>query len=81
MADHYSDYLKKAVSVQDLVFDKVSESDKDVIKRIKKEHIKSNMLFIIILSIATLACLWYFINFCFLPLDSIVYEVISLGCF
>lgn len=81
MADHYSDYLKKAVSVKDLVFDKVSESDKDVIKRIKKEHIKSNMLFIIILSIATLACLWYFINFCFLPNDSFVYQAVTQSCF
>ena len=36
MADHYSDYLKKSVSASDLVFDKVQESDKDVIKRIKE---------------------------------------------
>ena len=35
MADHYSDYLKKSVSVSDLVFDKVKESDKEVIKRIR----------------------------------------------
>ena len=41
MADHYSDYLKKSVSASDLVFDKVQESDKDVIKRIKKSHIRS----------------------------------------
>ena len=81
MADHYSDYLKKAVSVSDLVFDKVQESDKEVIKKIRKDHIKSNMVYIILLAIACLACLWYFVNFCFLPVDSIVYEVISLGAF
>ena len=81
MADHYSDYLKKAVSVSDLVFDKVQESDKEVIKKIRKNHIKKNMVYIILLGIALLACSWYFVNFCFLPVDSIVYEVISLGAF
>ena len=81
MADHYSDYLKKSVSVSDIVFEKVQESDRDVIKRIKKAHIKSNTMYIILLSIACLACLWYFVNFCLLPVDSIVYEVISLGAF
>ena len=81
MADHYSDYLKKAVSVQDLVFDKVQESDKDVIKRIRKQHIKNNMVYIIVLSIALLACLWYFVNFCFLPNDSFVYQAVTQSCF
>ena len=81
MADHYSDYLKKSVSVSDLVFDKVQESDKDVIKRIRKAHIRSNIVYIILLSIAFLACSWYFVNFCLLPVDNIVYEVISLGLF
>lgn len=81
MADHYSDYLKKSVSVSDLVFDKVQESDKDVIRRIRKAHIRSNIVYIILLSIAFLACSWYFVNFCLLPVDNIVYEVISLGLF
>ena len=81
MADHYSDYLKKSVSVSDLVFDKVQESDKEVIKQIRKAHIKSNTVYIILLGIACLACSWYFINFCLLPIDSIVYEIISLGAF
>ena len=81
MADHYSDYLKKSVSASDLVFDKVQESDKDVIKRIKKSHIRSNLFYIIIVSIGFIACSWYFVNFCLLPLGNIVYEVITLGLF
>lgn len=81
MADHYSDYLKKSVSASDLVFDKVQESDKDVIKRIKKSHIRSNLFYIIIVSIGFIACSWYFVNFCLLPLGNIIYEVITLGLF
>lgn len=78
---HYEDYRKKAISVSDLTFEPVSEKDKDVIKRVKKAHIKANMLFVVLLGISCVTCLYYFIRFCFLPLDSIVYQVISLSAF
>ena len=51
MNNHYSDYLKKNVSVNDLTFDKISDEDKDLLKRVKKAHIKANMGFLIIFSI------------------------------
>ena len=39
------------------------------------------MLFVVLLGISCVTCLYYFIRFCFLPLDSIVYQVISLSAF
>ena len=36
MSNHYSDYLKKSISPKDLVFDKVKDSDKDVLSRVRK---------------------------------------------
>ena len=81
MSNHYSDYLKKSVSVSDLVFDKVQESDKDVIKRVKKAHIKANMLFIVLLGISCVTCLYYVIRFCFLPLDNFVYQAVTQSAF
>ena len=81
MSNHYSDYLKKSVSISDLVFDKVQESDKDVIKRVKKAHIKANMLFIVLLGLSFILCLYYLIRFCFLPLDSFVYQAVTQSAF
>ena len=49
---HYEDYRKKAISVSNLTFEPVSEKDKDVIKRVKKAHIKANMLFVVLLGIS-----------------------------
>lgn len=81
MSNHYSDYLKKSVPVSALVFDKVQESDKDVIRRVKSAHIKANLVFIILLAVSCVACLWYFIRFCFLPLDNIVYQAVAQSAF
>ena len=60
MGNHYSDYLKKNVSVKDLVFDEIREKDKALLKRVKKAHIKSNMGFLVIFSIGFIACTYFF---------------------
>ena len=78
---HYEDYRKKAISVESLTFDPVQESDKDVIKRVKKAHVRANKLFIILLGISCVTCLYYFIRFCFLPLDSFVYQAVTQSAF
>ena len=63
MSNHYSDYLKKSISVKDLVFDKVKDSDKDVLSRVRKAHIKANTGGLILLVIAFFVCSWIFYNF------------------
>ena len=63
MGNHYSDYLKKNVSVKDLVFDEIREKDKALLKRVKKAHIKSNMGFLVIFSIGFIACTYFFTAF------------------
>ena len=78
MSNHYSDYLKKNVSVKDLVFDKIREEDKDLLKRVKKAHIKANMGFLVIISIGFIACTYFFTAFIFLPADSLIVKLLSL---
>ena len=78
MSRHYSDYQKMSVSVKDLVFDEIRESDKELIKTVKREHIRANAGYIVILSIAIIACSWFFIHFLIIPPDSLFYQIISL---
>ena len=78
MSNHYSDYLKKNISVNDLTFDKISEEDKPLLKKVKKAHIKNNMGFLIIMSIGFIACTYFFTSFLIAPSDSIVIKLLSL---
>lgn len=63
MSNHYSDYQKKAVSADDLAFDKIEDKDKAVISRIRKDELKKNCGFLIMLSIVLLGMLWMVISF------------------
>ena len=78
MNRHYSDYQKMSVSVNDLVFDKIQESDKELLKKVKKANIRANMLFLVVLAIAFVACAWFFVHFLIIPSDSIFYQIVSL---
>lgn len=78
MGNHYSDYLKKNVSVKDLVFDEIREKDKALLKRVKKAHIKSNMGFLVIFSIGFIACTYFFTAFLIVPSDSLIFKLLSL---
>ena len=76
---HYSDYLKKSVPADSLVFDKVTEKDSELIKSVRKAHINANKGFLALLIIAFVACAGFFISFLLTPLDSVVYMVVSLA--
>ena len=79
MSNHYSDYVKKSVSIKELKFDKVQESDKEVLKKARSVHIKKNIGFLIVMSIGFVAGLWYFINFLIVPAERIGLEIISVA--
>lgn len=79
MSAHYSDYLKKSVSIKDLKFDPVQEEDKDLIRRVFKEHVKNNLVFIILLSLGFFASVWYFASFLIIPANNIVFQIVALG--
>ena len=78
MGNHYSDYLKKNVSVKDLVFDEIREEDKALLKRVKKAHIKANMGFLVIFSIGFTACTYFFTAFLITPSDTLIIKLLSL---
>lgn len=79
MSRHYSDYQKMSVPVKDLVFEKIQDSDKELVKKVKKEHIRANIVFLVLLSIAFIACAWFFVHFLIIPSDSIFYQIIALA--
>ena len=78
MNKHYSDYQKMSVSVKDLAFDEIQESDRELVKTVKREHIRANTGFLVILCIAFIACAWFFIQFLIIPPDSLFYQIIAL---
>ncbi len=77
MSNHYDDYAKKSVSASDLTFDKVAESDKDVIREVRKTHIKKNVVFLIVLTVLFVPFTWYFINFFFIPIDVLFFHIVA----
>lgn len=79
MNDHYSDYLKKNISINDLEFNKVQESDKDALKKVRMIHIKRNAGFLVVMVIAFVLSIWYFVNFLIIPPDNIVYQIVVLS--
>lgn len=78
MNRHYSDYQKMSVPVKELAFDNVQESDRELIRMIRREHIRTNRGFLVLLSIGFLACAWFFVQFIVIPPDVIAFEIMSL---
>ena len=81
MSNHYSYYLKKSISARDLVFDKVKESDKDMLSRVRKAYIRANTGGLILLVIAFVVSSWIFYNFLTAPSTSILYQIVALSIF
>ena len=79
MNDHYSDYKKKSVPVASLVFDKITEDDKKLLSKIRKEHLRSNIGYLIILLLMFIVCFGAFISFIFAPLGNIIFEILALA--
>lgn len=58
MNAHYSDYVSKATPVSDIVFDKIKAEDKELLKDVKKEHIRANIWFLVAMFAIFLFCSW-----------------------
>ena len=58
MKDHYSDYQKKSVSADSLTFDKIGDKDSELISRVRKDNIRRNIGFLILLLIVLLGMTW-----------------------
>lgn len=78
MADHYSDYLKKSIPASELVFDDIKESDRELLKRIKKQRLKESRFFFILMIFAFTGCLFLFVVCLLSPSDNMFYKIISL---
>ncbi len=76
---HYSDYCKKAVAADELTFDKITAKDKDLMKQVRRTHLKKNAPMIFFLLCAIAVCCWLIIS-CFLKVnDHIVVQIFMLG--
>ena len=62
MALHYEDYLKKNVPITDVVFNRITEQDKDVVKEVRSEHIRKNKGFLAVTGIGVIFCTWGIIS-------------------
>ena len=78
MNNHYSDYLKKSVPVQELSFEEIGSDDKTLLKLVKKIHIKTNLFFLVTLSVGFLLCAGAFVNFLRVPAYDTTEQVVTL---
>ncbi|MBR3341021.1 MAG: hypothetical protein IKG30_05335 [Clostridiales bacterium] len=78
MNKHYSDYKKMSVPVNDLVFDKIQDCDKELLKKVRGQHIRANAGFLVLLFVCFGLCTWFFVHFLIIPPDNIFYQIISL---
>jgi len=77
--NHYSDYLKKSIPVDDLTFDKITEKDKDLMKQVKNTHLKKNAVIIAFLLVVIAICLWLIImSFVKVP-DTVAVQIFMLA--
>lgn len=79
MNNHYSDYVSKNVQASEVTFEKVQDSDKEIVKGIHNKHIRSNVGLLIALFIGLAACATLFFGTLFQRSNSIIVDIICLG--
>ena len=79
MNDHYSDYVRKAVPVKELQFDKVQESDKELLKKIRATRVKAGIVFLVMVSIGFCISTVFFFSFLLAPIDNLFFYVIAVS--
>lgn len=81
MALHYEDYLKKNVPITDVVFNKVTEQDKALLKEVRSEHIRKNMGFLIPMILFALFCIWGIISSITAGFSNLFTDIFTLAGF
>lgn len=81
MSSHYSDYQKKAVSVDSLTFGEISESDKELLKKVRGASVKSHLGFIILIGLIFAVCAFLLLNSIIAPISNIYAEIASFPLF
>ncbi len=81
MNAHYSDYVSKAAPLSDIVFDKIKAEDKDLLKDVKKEHIRANKWFLVAMFVIFLFCCWGIISSIIAGIDKPFQDITALVAF
>lgn len=81
MSNHYSDYQKKAVSVDSLTFDAIKEEDKELVKKVRNARVRTHLGFLILMGILFLVCVFLLVNSIIAPLSNIYAEIASFPLF
>lgn len=78
MNEHYSDYVKKNIPHSDVVFGKIGEKDKPLVRIIHRQHIKNNLGALILFMIGFIPLLWFFVRSLFIRLPNVFYDILTL---
>lgn len=78
MNEHYSDYVKKNIPHSDIVFDKIEEKDKALVKTIHGQHIKNNLGTLILFTIGFIPLFWFFARSLFIRLPNVFFDILTL---
>ena len=81
MSNHYSDYQKKAVSADSLTFDAIKEEDKELVKKVRNDRIKTHLGFIILMCLLFGVCVFLLVISIIAPLSNIYAEIASFPLF
>ena len=79
MNEHYSDYVKKNIPHSDIVFDKIEEKDKALVKVIHSQHIKNNLGTLILFTIGFIPLFWFFVRSLFIRLPNVFFDILTLA--
>ena len=76
---HYSDYVKMNTSPSNIVLNKVEDNDKDLIRQVRKQHIKNNLVMLIASGIGFSVALWFFIRSLINRASTVFVDVFTLA--
>lgn len=79
--EHYADYVNKSVPASEIVFEKVRDEDKELVKKIHKVHIKANLGLLIPVSLVFLFCVYGFAVSVSTRVESRLFDVITVLVF
>ena len=73
-----SDLIKKSVPISELKFDPIKDDDKALVRTVRKNHITSNIGYLVILFIMFALCGWFLIRSIIYPASTLIIHIGSL---
>lgn len=81
MSGHYTDFVNKSISAKEIVFEKIKDEDRELVKNVHLRHIKANIALLIPLGLVFAMCLIGFIKCVTIRHRSLFVDVLTIAAF